>query len=219
MVLNRVLIVSFTILFFLFSCRDGCKSEENARDTQEKRDIAVSEVDKQEEKNLIIMKLNDPTIKGVYDISFSERWAPKLGSASQGSICAEIEPNQGKIKIKFSGQDNIFSLKLQPMEENNFKVLFENQEILKGVFILESKTPKGVHVKFFQLNEEINPQIRYDEVYSSGYLLENPIHVKSFKTILDCEMEQEISGCWESDEKNRPWKDCRPPGYNNLKYR
>ncbi|TGK00814.1 hypothetical protein EHO59_12845 [Leptospira semungkisensis] len=219
MKLFKNLVLSLAFLSFSFSCQDGCNSEKSSQEVENGVGVLNAETKKSESKEPQILNFKDPSIKGVYDISFSETWAPKLRSESKGAICAEIDPSGGKLKIKFENQDTIYFLNLKPIDETSFQVVFENQEIFKGIFILERNILKGIHVKFFSPSEKINPLIRYDQGNSTGSKFEKPypLHVKSIDTVIDCEMERAIAGCWESDERNRPWKDCRPPGYNNLK--
>lgn len=167
-------------------------------------------------KEFAIFNPANSEIKGFYHFTGPTRWGKLLGvENANGWICSQIDPTRKEIKVKFLKEDKIYDLKLLPDDGDYFTVEYKNNKLLKGVFVKE-KGEDWISVKFFDLNEEINPKARYTKrltgtKYITSYFVRN---IKSFE---DCEMEYRIGGCTQDPIENREWPNCKPPGYNNIK--
>lgn len=201
------------VLVFVIQCKekDGQKSE------PQNNPAAQEEV--KPDKTPVLLKLDDPNLKNVYNISDDDPWKKKLKVEGLAyGICAEVDPKKKLFKIKFEGQDKIYLINMTLVDESKFSLAYEGVPLYDGVFV-DRKGTLGIYMKFSEPGSPLDPFAWGDgEVPSDGRRANKPLHVKTMNTVIDCEMEHAIGSCLESPGQDKPWKDCRPPGYNNLKY-
>ncbi|TGK08791.1 hypothetical protein EHO60_12125 [Leptospira fletcheri] len=203
--------------FLLFTLILAIQCKEKDEQKSEPQNNSTTQQEVKPDKTPVLLKLANPSIKSVYHISYAAPWVKKLKTEGRYGICAEVDPKKKLFKIKFEGEDKIYLINMTLVDESKFSLAYEGVPLYDGIFVDRKKT-LGIYMKFSEPGSAIDPFAwGDDEVPSDGYQMDNPIHVKNMSTVIDCEMEILIAGCLESPEQNQPWKDCRPPGYNNLK--
>ncbi|RHX84749.1 hypothetical protein [Leptospira stimsonii] len=224
--MKKIIFVSFIFLITFQFCRENSAGDASSKSQN------VSEISENAKKKIEILNISDKRLVGFYGLSGTE-WHEIVAMESKypylklAHANAEMNGKDKALFFKFynykEDYPEIYRIDFKEAEnEAEYYAEYNGKRIYKVLFVSQFRggTSSHIYVKFFKIDEmKLAPDL-FDGLVARASKIGDPypIHVKTYKTLIDVEMDDRIGACFEEPSpEGREWPNCKPPGYNNLK--